>query len=129
MQIQKNQLSNLRAHCTALLISKNLNSHVTTEVSLADKSMHAYKIKQHSLRDDLKKYMNRLRLIHGEISQFNRGHIKLESTNSDLNFYQIRRLLSQSKKEITKMSIKSVFNLANILSVIFGNYGGIVTWN
>ena len=91
--------------------------------------MHAYKIKQHSLRDDLKKYMNRLSLIHGEISQFNRGHIKLESTNSDLNFYQIRRLSSQSKKEITRMSIKSVFNLANILSIIFGNYGGNVTWN
>jgi len=91
--------------------------------------MHAYKIKQHSLRDDLKKYMNRLRLIHGEISQFNRGHIKLESTNSDLNFYQIRRLLSQSKKEITRMSIKLVFNLANIISIIFGNYGGNVTWN
>ena len=91
--------------------------------------MHANKLKQHSLRDDLKKYMNRLRLIHGEISQFNRGHIKLESTNSDLNFYQIRRLSSQSKKEITRMSIKSVFNLANILSVILENYGGIITWN
>ena len=63
MQKQKNKLSNLRAHCTALLISKNFNSHVTTEVNLADKSMHAYKIKQHSLRNDLKKYMNRLRLI------------------------------------------------------------------
>ena len=129
MQKQKNKLSNLRAHCTALLISKNFNSHVTTEVNLADKSMHAYKIKQHSLRYDFKKYMNRLRLVHGEISQFNRGHIRLESTNSDLNFYQIRRLLSQSKKEITRMSIKSVFNLANILSVILGNYGGIVTCN
>ena len=69
--------------------------------------MHAYKKKkQNSLRDDLKKYMNRLRLVHGEISQLNRGQIKLESTNSDLNFYQIRRLLSQSKKEITRMSIE-----------------------
>ena len=31
------------------------------------------------LKNDLKKYMNRLRLVHGEISQFNRDHIKLES--------------------------------------------------
>ena len=50
------------------MISKNFNSHVSTEVNLADKSMHAYKKKKNSLRDDLKKYMNRLRLVHGEIS-------------------------------------------------------------
>ena len=38
--------------------------------------------------------MNRLRLILGEISQFNRGHIKFESTNSDLNHRCERKMQS-----------------------------------
>jgi len=53
--IQKNKLSNLRVYYPALLISKNFDSLVTAELILANQSMHAYRIKQQSLRDDLKK--------------------------------------------------------------------------
>ena len=53
--IQNNKLSNLRVQYPALLNSKNFDSLVTDYVILADQSIHAYRIRQESLRDDLKK--------------------------------------------------------------------------
>ena len=35
--------------------------------------------------------------------------------------------LSKSKKEIRKMIIKTVFDLGNVFSAIYGNTGGLVT--
>jgi len=72
--------------------------------------------------------MNKLRLVNDEISQFNTGHLK--NIVDKLRFkllLESEDFLSKSKKEIRRMTIKSVFNLANILSGISGNVENLIT--
>ena len=72
--------------------------------------------------------MNKLRLVNDEISQLNTGHLK--HIVGQLRFkllLESEDFLSKSKKEIRRMTIKSVFNLANILSGISGNVENLIT--